>query len=363
MQKKTGLAARGVGGIFLLVGLGLLGGAVYTGNQQYAILKSWPTVDALTTKSRVTEVPSQSTGHSLYSVEIEFQYRVDGKEYVTVSSLPYATPDYVRMKRMADNFGIGTRRVIRYNPTNPGDIRFNAGYNFDFFLMPVLFGGMGLVFGLVGVAILWFARPKPELEWPPAAREALPAVSNDNRVLRLVGGIFFPLGLCFLAVAWYTGSHQYSILKSWPAVDAQVAQSRMIIQRSSKNRSTTYSAEMNFQYRADGKEYSTPASLDYSTGNYAAIKRMVDDYAPRTHHPIRYNPSDPNDIRFDAGYTLGFFLLPIIFGGMGLIFSGVGMGLLYASFSKTKRRCPSCGHKVGEADGVCPKCAAPLSSI
>jgi hypothetical protein len=146
-------------------------------------------------------------------------------------------------------------------------------------------------------------------------------------------------------------------------VDAQVAQSRMIIQRSSKNRSTTYSAEMNFQYRADGQAYKTPASLGYSTGNYTAIKRMVEDYAPGTHHSIRYNPSDPNDIRFDAGYTLGFFLLPIIFGAMGLIFSGVGMGLLYASFSKSKLRCPSCGHKVGEVDDVCSRCAAPLSSI
>src|SRR5271157_2050784 len=103
MPKKKNKAARGVGLVFLIAGLGLLGGAGYTGKHQYSILKSWPTVDART-KSRVTREPGPNTPHSMYSVEIEFRYRTDGKEYVTVGSLPYWTQDYVGMKRIADDF-------------------------------------------------------------------------------------------------------------------------------------------------------------------------------------------------------------------------------------------------------------------
>ena len=197
----------------------------------------------------------------------------------------------------------------------------------------------------------------------PAAREALPAGSKDNRALRLVAGIFLPLGLGFLGGACYFGSHQYSILKSWPTVDAQVTQSQITHQRKSPSSSTMYSAEMDFQYSVNGKEYVTPASLDYSTDDYAAIQRMIGNFAPGTHHSIRYNPSDPNDIRFDVGYKFGFFTLPIVLGGMGLGFSGIAMGLLYASFSKSKLRSPSCGHKVEEDAEVCPNCTEPLSSL
>ena len=120
---------------------------------------------------------------------------------------------------------------------------------------------------------------------------------------------------------------------------------------------------MDFQYTVNGKEYLTPASLDYSTDDYAAIQRIVGDYAPGTQHSLRYNPSDPNDIRFDVGYTFGFFSVPIVLGGMGLIFSGIAMGLWYVSFSKSKLRCPSCNGKVEEEAEVCPNCAAPLSNL
>jgi hypothetical protein len=40
---------------------------------------------------------------------------------------------------------------------------------------------------------------------------------------------------------------------------------------------------------------------------------------------IRYNPADPNDIRTNAGFNLGFFIVPIFLGGFGILLTGRGV--------------------------------------
>ncbi len=190
---------------------------------------------------------------------------------------------------------------------------------------------------------------------------------NDPKALKIVGGVFLPLGLVFLGVTGFTGNRQYTILKSWPTVEAEVTQSRVSHYQSTSSRSsstsTMYQAEIEFRYTVGGKQYVTPATSDYSSSSYTEMKHKVDFYAPGTRHAIRYNPADPNDIRFDVGYNLGFFLLPFIFGILGLVFGSVGAGLLLAwrSVSKGQPRCPSCGQPTERGQRFCPNCAAPLA--
>lgn len=192
-------------------------------------------------------------------------------------------------------------------------------------------------------------------------------LGNGPGVFKLVGGIFFVVGLGLLIPGWFTGNRQYTILKKWPSVDAEVTQSRVAHYQSTSSRSssssTMYQAEIEFRYSVGGKPYVTPATTNYSTSSYTEMKHKVDAYAPGTHHLIRYNPVDPNDIRFDVGYTFGFFLLPVIFGGMGLIFGGLGAGLLYAGLRATqpKLQCPSCGQPVERGQHFCPNCSVPLA--
>ncbi len=191
--------------------------------------------------------------------------------------------------------------------------------------------------------------------------------TNDPGALKLVGGIFLVVGLGLLTPAWFTGNRQYTILKTWPTVEAEVTRSRVTHYQSTSSRSssstTMYQAEIEFRYTVGGKPYVTPATTAYSTSSYTEMKHKVDFYAPATRHAIRYNPANPNDIRFDVGYTFGFFLLPVILGGMGLIFGGVGAALLYAGRSATQPKllCPSCGESVQRGQLFCPNCAAPLS--
>jgi len=189
-------------------------------------------------------------------------------------------------------------------------------------------------------------------------------VDRQIAPLRLVGGIFTGVGLLLLAFGGWVGNRQYTILKHWPAVDALVTKSQVAHHESASQNSTTtmYRAEIEFRYMVNGKEYTTASASPYSTSNYAEMKRKVEAYAPGTTHSIRYNPADANDIRFDVGFNFGFFFLPALLGGMGLIFFLVGGGLLIGSRKARILVCPSCGQGVEAGHRYCPNCAAPLPS-
>jgi hypothetical protein len=88
-----------------------------------------------------------------------------------------------------------------------------------------------------------------------------------------------------------------------------------------------YQAKIEFQYTVGGKSFVSPSTSSSGTTDYGAMKRVADDYAPGTRHTIRYDPAYPNDIRFDAGYNVGFFLVPIVTGGIGIVLFGMGVGL------------------------------------
>ncbi len=189
-------------------------------------------------------------------------------------------------------------------------------------------------------------------------------VRSSRRALKLLGSVFAVLGLGLLAGAGWSGNRQYMILTTWPTVEAEVTKSQVthhISHDSRHNTDTTmYQAKIEFHYMVENKEFTTPSTPGYSTSSYTSMKHMADVYAPGTRHPIRYNPADPNDIRFNAGYTFGFFFLPVLLGGMGIGFGGVGGGLLYGASRLQQLLCPSCGQPVERSQHFCPNCAAPL---
>jgi len=185
-------------------------------------------------------------------------------------------------------------------------------------------------------------------------------------ILKLFGVIPLLIGLGLLGGGRFIGKQQYTILKKWPTVDAEVARSELAShqEKFANDASSTmvYQAHIDFRYTVGGKQYTAPTGTDYSTSDYAEMKGKVDTYAPGTHHPIRYNPANPNDIRYDAGYTFGFFLAPLIFAGAGLMFAVTGAGLFLVGWAigRAKVRCPSCGQIVRRTEPSCPNCGAAL---
>ncbi|HLY60174.1 MAG TPA: DUF3592 domain-containing protein [Terriglobia bacterium] len=140
---------------------------------------------------------------------------------------------------------------------------------------------------------------------------------------KIVGGVFFVLGLGLLTGAYFVGRRQYNILKHWPKVDATVTQSSVTTGRDPDG-TTMFGTQIEFRYVVNDKEYKTPATSSYKTSSYTEMKRQADIFAPGTTHALLYDPADPNDVRYDAGYNFSFFLAPVILGGMGVVFAGVG---------------------------------------
>jgi hypothetical protein len=182
-------------------------------------------------------------------------------------------------------------------------------------------------------------------------------VMQGKGLFKLVGAIFTVVGLGLLAGATWSGNRQYTILKTWPTVEAEVAKSEVVSYRDNEG-TTMYWAAIDFRYSVNGKEYIVPSSSSYSSSSYNSVRKGVDEYAPGTRHRIHYNPTDPHDMRYEVGYNFGFFFLPVLLGGMGIVFAGLGGLLLYLSRSEQELLCPSCGQAVERGQNFCPNCAA-----
>jgi len=193
------------------------------------------------------------------------------------------------------------------------------------------------------------------------------ALKIVSLILKLFAALPLLMGLGLLIGAWFTGNRQYTILKKWPTIDAEVARSELASHQEKfahdPSPTTVYQAKIDFRYTVGDQQYTTPAGSDYSTSSYAEMKQKVDTYAPGTHHPIRYNPANPNDIRFDAAFTLGFFMGPLILAGTGLGFTVTGAALFFIGWviGKARVRCPSCGTMVRRTEPTCPNCGTALS--
>ncbi len=184
-------------------------------------------------------------------------------------------------------------------------------------------------------------------------------MARTDRMPQYIGGFFLFLGLVMLTIAGWSGYGQYTIIKSWPEVQAEVVKSELTRSRNSDGK-TMYGTAIEFRYTVNGQEYTTPTSSNYSTSSYDEMKVQVDTYAPGTRHGIRLNPSNPRDIRFDVGYTAGFFFLSLVLGAMGVVFSGLSIILMIAFRPQRSISCPACGQAVESGQNFCPTCAAPL---
>ncbi len=186
-------------------------------------------------------------------------------------------------------------------------------------------------------------------------------LSIQRGFFKIYGSVCIAVGLGALVGGGWMANRQYAIARSWPVVDAQVTRSELARYPGSQG-NYKYKAVVEFRNVVNGKAYVSPASSSYGSSSYAEMKRQVDSNAPGTLRSIRYNPADPNAIRFDVGFSVGFFILPLIFCGIGLVFGAVGFAFLKSPRLAQVPQCPSCGGPVEKGQKFCPDCAAALSS-
>ena len=159
--------------------------------------------------------------------------------------------------------------------------------------------------------------------------------NQHKRGDRIFAGALIVLGLVFLGFAFRTGKYQLSILTSWPRISAEVKEAT-ITNGQDQDDQTVYSMRVKFRYTVNGKQYETSSGPGYSTENDSEMKSMANVYAPGSHHPIRYNPTNPKDIRFNAGALFPSFLIPVFCGVAGIAFSVWGAKRLFTPFGRSE---------------------------
>ncbi len=178
---------------------------------------------------------------------------------------------------------------------------------------------------------------------------------------RILGYIFIPIGIILLGVAAWLFEQRREILNSWPETQAEVTHSEITYSRS-KSGGSMYSAVYVFRYHVKGRDYITKDGPGYSTSSYSSMEEKVKKYAPETRHPIRYNPSNPEEIRIEAGYNLTTFGIPLGVAAMGLVFFGLGLGVTrgWRSGYSDLVRCPAWGQQTLASQPACVRCSAAL---
>jgi hypothetical protein len=166
------------------------------------------------------------------------------------------------------------------------------------------------------------------------------------------------IGVAFICGGMFSARRQWRVAANWPVVDAGVTKSDVYRMRSRNG--YVYRAEWEFRYIVEGKEYTTPLQSGITGSGYSSRKAEADQFSRGTRHQIRYDPSDPNRIEVRAGYTEGFFLLPIIFTATGIVVTAVSLWAWPKVRAQQPHPCPSCGMAIERSFYFCPRCAAKI---
>jgi len=187
------------------------------------------------------------------------------------------------------------------------------------------------------------------------------AMRFGKLVLRVVGFGMFLFGAVFLLVGSWFGHDYYKVSKRWMPVDAEVVRSSVWEDpmRDSEGE-RIYQAEVEFRYIVGGQEYITSARSFIASKNRGQMEAKVRDYPPGSRRQIRFDPQNPGRISFDAEGDTGAVVLVVIFGGVGLLFTSLGLVMIVKFRSKRTVQCTSCGQFATAGQRFCPNCAAPL---
>ena len=121
--------------LFTLLGLGMLAPALWISYQSWAFLQTAQAVPG-------TVIALQwSNGENSRVARPVVSYEVRGEPYQVTGSVASSPPAY----------DVGDPVRVLYPPGQPKAARLESG--FDLWFLPVLLGGMGLVFTLVGAGV------------------------------------------------------------------------------------------------------------------------------------------------------------------------------------------------------------------
>lgn len=141
--------------------------------------------------------------------------------------------------------------------------------------------------------------------------------------------------LIFLAFSLPMYWRQLHILRTWPAVEAEVTRSA-VVEIPTRDGGHLYDTYFEFAYSVDGQPYTGAVSSSHQSIHRERKEKQAAGFPQGSRHPIRYNPEAPGDIRIQVGYNVHFFAVPIFISGVGAVFGVIALVL----FVVARKRAP-----------------------
>ncbi len=148
-------------------------------------------------------------------------------------------------------------------------------------------------------------------------------IAATRAMLRFIAVAFFIFFVGFLGLSLPMFWAQYKILRDWPAVQAEVVRSNVVVVESPSR--PLHDIEVEFAYAVNGTPYSGVIHSNHLSTSRARKEKQAERFPVGSRQAIRYNPQDPRDIRAQVGYNVHFFAVPIFVLAVGAIFLVVGL--------------------------------------
>ncbi len=154
--------------------------------------------------------------------------------------------------------------------------------------------------------------------------------SATRAVLRVIASAFFLFFLGFLGISAPLYWSQYKIVRTWPAVEAEVTRSTVLALQTQSG--PLHDIEVHFAFSVDSRPYVGVIHSNHLSTSRARKLKQAAEFLVGSRHLIRYNPVDPGDVRAQVGYNVHFFAVPIFISGVGAIFLVIGLVIGLVSF-------------------------------
>ena len=310
--------------VFGGIGVILVGLAATSALELHRKLQNWPRVQARVDSADVTSPIDPR--RDVYASRQWLTYTYDGWRYVSpVVEGVYQSGYGSAVSRGATAVRRGDAQIM-LDPRHPRELELDPGYTWRFFFGPLLFAGLGAVFGAFGIMSLVMGL-RHGMDQP-----AFFFVSMSTQAAVWFAGGMGALFLGGTVIALWIAHGQRT---SWMSVDAHV-DSADVVQASH----STWAVRQWLGYSVRGQSYRAPLTSSFSTSSY---RRQADKAkSAKSERPLRVfaDASNPYFLVSSSQRTGSMIILPLIFGGIGVLILVVAVLLHRGNTRASKTRRP-----------------------
>jgi len=322
-----------VGGasVFLLLGVFLL--SIGLRNVWRALAsEGWPKAPAVVASSEEStstayNTRSRSTS-TMYTADIRFRYRVDGREYVSAVrhfGQTEGSGDYSEAELLRFRYSPGNAATVSYNPANPSIAAAEPGFDLDAIWLP----GAGLAFLVPAIMfiVVWFG------------------MSRGNGGILGIGMAIFSSIFCAIGILMLSGGLP-NLWRAWQSphwphtkgvivfgqLDKELHNEALVDE--TRQFAVSPRDRVIFRYRVDGHTYFSNVrrfgQVPESNGFDGDVPRL---YPLGREVPVVYAPRNPGISALETGIAEGGYWLP----GAGAAFLLFGLAVFFVGIPALTR--------------------------